>query len=160
MTSAWWHYQTWWKVVLTSLIHKFFVGLHGDKIYSFVCGKYIVLFVDRKLCSNKFTWCFHKQNCISLIQSSGAHIRGVWGGVTPPHVLWNISKKSVPKPEWDEKVGPAKIWKILSFCVEKINIGGHVGNGSCINIRKTRTHTQIRVHCHKSRDQLYYTSSK
>jgi hypothetical protein len=29
---------------------KFFVCLHGDKIYnSFVCG-------------NKFTWCFHKQN--------------------------------------------------------------------------------------------------
>ena len=42
---------------------------------------------------------------------SGAHIRGVWGGGgdTPPHVFEIYQKKSVPKPEWDEKVGPAKI---------------------------------------------------
>jgi hypothetical protein len=73
------------------------------------------------------------------IIDAGAHIRGGGGGgggggAPPPHVLWNISKKSVPKPEWDEKVGPAKIWKIKSFCVEKSNIGGHFENGSCINI--------------------------
>jgi hypothetical protein len=28
----------------------------------------------------------------------------VWGGGgVDPHVLWNVSKKSVPKPEWDKK---------------------------------------------------------
>ena len=91
---------------------------------------------------------------------AGAHIRCGGGGVTPPHVLWNISKKSVPKPEWDEKVGPAKIWKILSFCVEKSNRWTfwkwklHKHKKNELDKEKRIRHTQIRVHWHKPREQI------
>ena len=53
---------------IIKLVYKFFVCLHGDKTI-------IVLFVEtpRKFitakifCSNKFTWCFNKQNYYKLV---------------------------------------------------------------------------------------------
>ena len=44
------------------------------------------------------------------IFTQGRTLGGVWGKCDPPPMFCEIyTKKSVPKPEWDEKVGPAKI---------------------------------------------------